>query len=416
MSSKIKKDIMSVIGGRVFTSGLYFTFIGILMAILSVEDYGKYTYYYSLIAIIPFFMDLGTNNAFLSLGAKKINDEQHVFEVCRSNYLAIKYLLFLVFILFALVLFLIGKLNYILLIVLITGIFVALQELMVNLLAVKKKFGRFSILMPMKNILSLAILMLFIFFMGEGELNANNSIFILSIATVISMIFYLLFGKDYFFEKKLISIDECKQLCSYSSWLVVYGFCIALMMRIDIFILEYYSANHTFIDSNELGYFSAAFSLGLVLPMVTNSIVKVAFPNLSQFNTTSQVKKYISLVRRATLPISLCVFMFSIFVVFLVKMYFYEKYGSSIDIFLVISLATMISFFTNLLLPLFYTANKTFFIAKLGMAQLVVNILASFILIYFYGALGASISILVVRLIGLVVVILNIKSITLANN
>jgi len=416
MSAKIKKDIISVIGGRVFTSGLYFAFLGILMAVLSVEDYGKYTYYYSLIAIVPFFMDLGTNNAFLSLGAKKLKKDEHEFELYKSNYLAIKYLLFIIYIFLIAALYFFDSINYLMLIVLFTGILFALQELLANLFAVRKQFDKFSLLMPVRNVLNLIIVATFIMILSVVELNANNSIIMLTVATAASLLFYFIYNNDFFFNKAYLDFDICRSLCSYSSWLVVYGFCTALMMRIDIFILEYYNTLDAGIGRNELGYFSAAFSLGLVLPMITNSIVKVAFPNLSQINCVVEVDKYLTLIKKAVIPVLLSVFGFSFLVILCVKFFLYQKYGSSIDVFLVISLATIVSFFTNLLIPLFYASNNTFFIAKLGISQLLINIVSSFCLIYFYGALGAAISILIVRTFGLFFVTFNIKAVREAMN
>ncbi len=416
MSSRIKKDIMSVIGGRVFTSGLYFIFIGFLMTFLTVEDYGMYTYYYSLIAMIPFFIDLGTNNAFLALGAKKLKESTIEFDKYKSNYLVIKYVLFFAFFLLALFLFSFKHISNTLFFVVIIGITVALLELMANLLAVKKAFSMFSILMPVRNILILVIVLFVISFDYINNLNVFNSLLILGLATFISLFIYLIFIRDYTFKKTNLALNVCRELCSYSSWLVIYGFCVALMMRIDIFIIEYYSGDGDILGSNELGYFSAAFSLSLILPMITNSIVKVAFPSISQISYASDVDKYISLIKKAIAPVFLAVLIFMLIVVTIVNMFFYQKYGGSISVFLLISLATMISFYTNLLIPLFYVSNKTFFIAKLGVIQLLVNAIASFILIYFYGAVGAAISILIVRSIGLIILGRNIKTVKRALN
>ena len=42
-NTKISKDIFSVLSGRIFSSGLYFIFVMIIMSFLTVEEYGKYT-------------------------------------------------------------------------------------------------------------------------------------------------------------------------------------------------------------------------------------------------------------------------------------------------------------------------------------------------------------------------------------
>ena len=76
-----------------------------------------------------------------------------------------------------------------------------------------------------------------------------------------------------------------------------------------------------------VAYFSAAFSLGLILPMITNSIVKVAFPSITQMTYTSDVDKYLFLIKKAVIPILLGVSVFSLLVAYIVNIFFYEKYG-----------------------------------------------------------------------------------------
>jgi len=405
--TKILKDIFSVTSARIITSGFYFIFIMILMSKLSVEEYGKYTYYYSLLVIVPFFLDLGTSNAFIAIGSKKLKENEFKFSLYKSNYLFIKYILLLIFLSSIGILFLLDIINLNIFLIVIFGVILSIQELLSNLLAVRKNFKLMSFLMPIKNIVALVILLGSSYIINITDF---NSILIFGSAIVFSTLLYSIYISEYSIKRRQISRFICGSFVKYSGWLVLYSFATTIMMRLEIFILEYYS-QIDIINGNELGYFSAAFSFVFLLPLITNSIVRVILPNIAQIRYLDEMQTYVNNIKKISVPLSVFVFIFIIIVTIVFSLFYKEKYEDSLLIFIIISISTLLSFFTNLLMTLFYTVKKTYLIAKVGTIQLITNIILDVVLIYEFAAIGASISIFTVRVLGLVLVIYFLKKI-----
>ena len=370
MMKKISRDIFSVIGGRIFTSGLYFIFTLILMSVLTVEEYGKYTYYYSIMLMVPFILDLGTNNAFIALGAKKASISVKQYYIYKNNFLFIKYLLLSIFILFATIIYLLNLINFFILVVILFGSALSIQELFSTLLVAKKNFKLLIFLMPIRNFIAVIILIIMCYFIEITDLDA---VFIIGFASFISSLIYTIIVREYRINIKTLSKRIWEDFFKYSGWLVIYNFATTVMVRLEIFVLEYYG-NHKIIDINELGYFSAAFSFAFILPLITNSIVRVMLPNIASIRYFDEYQKYLANIKRLILPVTLSILIMILLIVIFIYFFYYEKYEHSIVVFIIISLATIMTFFTNLLMTLFYASKKTYIIAKIGVYQLFIVI------------------------------------------
>jgi O-antigen/teichoic acid export membrane protein len=401
LSRKISRDILSILSGRIFTSGLYFLFTLVLMSVMTVGEYGKYTYYYSIIVTIPFILDLGTSDAFIALGAKKLSISVKQYNIYKNNYLFIKYSLLVIFIFIITLMYFFNLISSYMLLLLLFGLAISVQELFSNLLAVKKNFKLLFYLMPIRNFIAIITLIIIGYSL---KITDTGAIVIIGFSSFMASIIYVYVVGHYQVKTKTLSKVICIDFFKYSGWLIIYSFATIIMTRLEIFVLEYY-ANHNIININELGYFSAAFSFAFILSLVTSSIVRVMLPNVSSIRYIDEYQKYIKNIKKLIFPVFLSVTGIIILISIFIYLFLYEKYEHSVIVFIIISLATIMTFFTNLLMTLFYVSKKTHIIAKIGFYQLLIVIFFDLSLIYYFGSIGAALSMLIVRIAGLILVI-----------
>ena len=180
------------------------------------------------------------------------------------------------------------------------------------------------------------------------------------------------------------------------------------LARIEIFALTYFITTGQ-IAEEERAYFSGAFTLCFVLPIITNSLTKVLLPEVATLKASKSLKFYLSKIKRSlklSIPIAVA-FYLTIYLV--VNFYFRSKYQNSLPLFACIILATLISFYSNNIALIFYREGKVQFIGIQAIIQFIVGLIGCITLIPLYGAMGAVISLLIVRVVGFVLVLSKTK-------
>jgi len=197
-------------------------------------------------------------------------------------------------------------------------------------------------------------------------------------------------------------------LFNHTKWIFVKEFLLNNLARIEIFALTYFVTTGQ-IAEVERAYFSGAFTLCFVLPIITNSLTKVLLPEVATLTASRTLKFYLKKIKRSlklSVPIALA---FYVTIYMIVKFYFRSKYENSLPLFPFIILATLISFYSNNISLIFYREGKVKFIGIQSIIQFLVGLLGCITLIPLYGAMGAVISLLIVRVVGFVLVLSKTK-------
>ena len=394
IKSKFIQNVSLTFIARLTNSFLFFVWTIFLMSYLDVDDFGVYSWLLSVCTFTPFFINLGTDNGFIS--DYMSNKNSGIKEKLIKEFVALK--LILIIISFSLIfIILLFSNDFLFFISCIAGLMFGLFESSASILFAKKRFNFYNSSMLIKNIFLVIISLIFWFWIDNLMiyLNLKNIIYLFLFANFFQMLPVFFYLK----RPKWFNFNHFLKLITSSKFLFFKEFSDALMMRSNIFILTAYSS-FGFTSESEIAYFSAAFTFCMVLPIIVNSFIKVALPEALLnddfiFNFNNNLKKLIK-------PIILIMFMGSILIPVLIYLLFGEKYYESIPLIPVIIIAISFSFYAKIYCLPLYKKKFSKRLYSILSKQLLTDIIASIILTYHFGAIGAAFAILISRILGFI--------------
>ncbi len=401
-SSPTLKNFGIIVASRFLSSGLYMFLTFYLMDVMSAKQFGQYSYLYALAGYIPFYVTLGINKSFTAFTSNISNESEY------NNYLGLFWKTKIILSFIMLLLIVIHYLFVGILIesvVLLGGLMFGFTESFKSPAESRKQFDFVSLVVPIRNVLLLFITFS-LFWIDKPSI--KNVIIALLFANglnlLITGILYLKKIGPFQWKTNL----PFSTLFNHTKWIFVKEFLLNNLARIEIFALTYFVTTGQ-VAEVERAYFSGAFTLCFVLPIITNSLTKVLLPEVATLTASRTLKFYLKKIKRSlrlSVPIALA-FYLAIFTV--VKFYFRSKYENSLPLFPFIILATLISFYSNNISLIFYREGKVKFIGIQSIIQFLVGLLGCITLIPLYGAMGAVISLLIVRVVGFVLVLSKTK-------
>ena len=401
-SNKVVKNFGLVVISRFLNAFLYLSFTMILMKVLPTKDYGYYGYLYGLAGVVPFFLNLGINKSFTTYTCTEKDDT--IFNNYLGLYWKTKLILTSVLILVTVGIYAYNK-NLLEFTALLSGILFGLSESFKAPAESKRKFDFVSKIVPIRNIL--LITFTGILFLLES-LTLEFVIISLLIANIINLVLIFIYYFKTIAPFATNTSFSYKLLFGQTKWLFIKEFVQVFMARMEIFVLTYYIGKGI-IQPEERAYFSGAFTLCFILPIITNSLTNVLLPEVAQLKGTKNLKKYINKLKK-TLFISIpsaAVFYFAMFL--FVTLFFEDKYEASLPLFPIIIISTLFTFYTNNISLIFYREGKLQSISLLAVSQFVVGLISCLILTPLYGSMGAVISLLIVRMVGFIIILIMTK-------
>lgn len=396
------KNFGLVVGSRFLSAGLYMVFTFLLMDFMSTKQFGQYSYLYALAGYVPFYVTLGINKSFTAFTSNVTDEKEY------NNYLGLfwrtKIILSLVMLLIIIAHYLFVGI-FIEFVVLLCGLTFGFTESFKSPAESRKQFDFVSIVVPIRNVLLVSIA-LTLFWLDKPSI--KNVIISLLVANIFNLlitgIFYLKKLGPFQFKTTL----PFSTLFNHTKWIFVKEFLLNNLARIEIFTLTYFITTGQ-VAEEERAYFSGAFTLCFVLPIITNSLTKVLLPEVATLTESKSLKFYIKKIKRSlklSIPIAGA---FYIAIYFVVSLFFRSKYQNSLPLFPIIIIATLISFYSNNIALIFYREGKVKFIGIQAIIQFIVGLVGCITLIPLYGAMGAVISLLIVRVVGFILVLSKTK-------
>ena len=399
-------NIIKVLSGRIITAAALLLFNTLLAFQYSEVLYSQYVFYYSFLGILTFSLSVGLNNSFLVTYKQSddIEKESVLLEFLSNKILLSIYLSLL----FILTLFFIDS-KLLIFIVFLSGLAMGWCEALSVVCQATDRFKTMSLAMPVKNVIMLIVL--FLLYLNNSELD----ILLVNIVILISLIIqflYLIFTLGVpFLSVKINGFDFNRIANSMQKvkHLALMDLSMILMMRTEIWILGLF-VTFGLINSKELAHFGLAFNFAFVLPIITKSIVNVVLPYMMEY------KENIDEYRGKLVKVLFLSVLFSVFysgLVSFISIYFTNgKYNGSLLTFAVLCLAVSLSLYVNLEQMIILRLNKFSVMSKIYTFQLLFNIVAAFLLIPTFGALGAGVSVLATRCSGLVLTKIYLKKCT----
>lgn len=406
-NNPLLKNFSYVIIARFSNAFLFFFVSIILMQFFTKEDYGRFNYFYSSVAIFTFLINLGLDKSFVAATSKIVNEERFL------NYVGLFWRLKLsIFTVISISLlgyyFLFGNFYY--LVVALTGFTFGLSEGFKPLAESRKKFNVVSVLVPVRNLILIFALLIV---QQLGKLNLDSLFYIFLGANILNFIIYFITYEKKISKFTLKTTLKPKYLLSFTKWLSIKELFNVTVANLEILVLGYLVDNDM-IDGVELGIYAGAFTLCRILSVITNALTNVLLPEVASKTSKQSLKGFIHQLKKSVIIlIPICtVFFFAM--ILLTRLIFGDKYQESESIFPYVIIGTVFAFYANNISLIFFRAKSLAFLGKFTIIKFVVGMTLSLSLIPTMGAVGAGISFLVVRLIDLIVVA--IRSSIVLNN
>ena len=226
------------------------------------------------------------------------------------------------------------------------------------------------------------------------KLNFSNALITVIILPFIALLIGSLIMPKNFLRAKGNEKEIFKEMFRFSKWIMVSIFCSMIFTRLDVLMLEYFKT------SEIVGYYSAAFQLAGLAPLITMALTVVLLPKVSGLNSNEQFKNYIKKVLKYSSLIVLILLPIVLIAKPLIITLYGVQYLNSVNPFRILYLALITSIIFNPIGLVLYAINKPDVSAYANLGQLILTFGANYLLIPLYGAIGAAITVMLAQLLG----------------
>lgn len=232
---------------------------------------------------------------------------------------------------------------------------------------------------------SFRLLLIFIL-LGSVWFNENSALISYLSAPFLGFIIGLVFLPADFF--KVVSENQVAgEFFNYNKWIILVAILGAIILRLDTFLTA------RFLTITQVGIYSVASQLSMVVPQITFALASVVAPKLASFSKDEIAKKY--LIRLQFLCLGLAAIgLLGIPLSFLVIPFygsFFEQAVAPFAILLLSQLLFLVSIPSHQAIFYYFSQPKVFVFFTLG--QLLILTLTGFFLIPLYGVIGAALSV-----------------------
>lgn len=223
----------------------------------------------------------------------------------------------------------------------------------------------------------------------------------------VAMITYIVFPFFGFFVTLLLlpnflSVDQeksvSKGLFHYSKWIALTGVLTAAGSRLDTFI------SARLLTTAEVGIYSAALQLTVMVPQLVFALATVVAPKLSSLDNPEKARQYLKKLQFLVSGLCLGGILFIPFAIFFIPLIFGQAYQASITPFIILLVSQLIFL---LALPahqavFYYFAKPKLFIWT-AVGQLLITGIVGWVLISNFGTIGAALTVCVSNLFNFII-------------
>jgi len=184
------------------------------------------------------------------------------------------------------------------------------------------------------------------------------------------------------------------ELYHFSKWIFVSVFCFMIFDSLGVLMLGYFKT------TDVVGLYSAAYMFAFAFPIITGTITTILLPKVSGLSGIEEIIEYIKKSLKFTIPIIVLLIILLFIAKSLIIIFYGVEYQSSVVIFQILIIGFAISIIINPISLIIYSLNMPEILAYLNIIQLILTFFGNILLIPPYGAVGASITTLLIRIIG----------------
>lgn len=392
------RDILQTSAWRLVSTIAGFSWTLILVNNLDKSEYGLYSSYLILMSLVPFLLDLGTNNGLIIS-----RDEKDRIEI--NPFFTIKFIIVTLLVLIItlislayndLLIFLMGVTA------LVTGMYDSLTTVRISY----SNFKLFNLTVPIRNCVNVILGILLL-----KSLTIQNVMLIVLSAAILQFLTYFYISREDY-KNVRVGVKGLKNFLRLSSGLGFLKVAELIMSQSQIVVFTVY-AYFNIRSSEEIASFTGAFTLCLALPILANSATKIMLPKIANTNGSSEISTFFN----RYFSILALFFVFLTFVIISITHWFFPaNYGSSVKIIPIITLSIFVSLLTKQYSLRFLKKDYHMYLFRILMLQIVADILFAFIFIYNFSYSGAAFALLCSRILGFFLYKKNSKKIDLIRN
>lgn len=409
MKSKLLKDLLKVLSGNVVAQGLGFILVMFMTRGLGPEKYGVYVLFITIYDFLRQLADFGISTSYVKLCSDKINNNESLnnlfFSTLISKLTLSVLLAFLIFLFSGTIsLFFFDNLEYAYLIKVIgiSLVFAQIFNVFVTHLQSIQKFKSYSLTNISNQIVRLVTMVLISYFFSFEKIDE----YVVGYVSSFGIIFLL---AVLFYGRKIVklmhakfSFDDMNEIFKMGFWVFLSGLAVVLIMRLDMFMLKRLSSDI------QVGFYSVAMQLALVFPLITTSIQATLMPKVGEYLKDNSIKNYVWRILSYAKYLIVVLLLLLLIAPLVVGVIFSSQYSNSIPVFRILIISVFFGLFINPISLVFYHKNKAKYLTILNWIQLIVNFILNYFMIPKYGAVGAGIATLFVRILGMVYIIVSL--------
>ncbi len=403
--AKIKRNVYSkaarasylILGGNILTQGLAFLVTVIIARTLGPRDYGTFAVAYIFMIFSIDIIDFGLERSFIRYySLYSLNHQKRANQLFSSLFgLKLLMAILLCFIVYLLSGHLAKSLfhNHELIVPLrLAGVgFIggALLRFEGSFFQASEQFKKYILVNLAHSVFKLGGIFALIFL----SLISIDNLMLLYVVAFFSGLTFSSFLLPSFSLSLPKNKEDFTEIFGLSKWIFISTILVMIETRVDFFMLGHMS------NKEEVGYFSAAWNIAIILPLIIGSAHTALFPKVSRMLGKIEMKAYVNKL----LSLSPLVIPIMIGGVFLSRWIILLLYGSKylpcvgpLQI-LVIGYSLIL-----LIVPVslvLYSLDKAWAIAIVNSLELTSHGIANYYLVPSHGALGAAFSNLIVKII-----------------
>ena len=406
IKSKTLQDLLKVLSGNIVAQGVGFLTIIIISRDLGPEQYGIFSLLLAIFTVAVQISDFGVSTSYVKYVSENLSKAKGIFVTVILSKVALSLIIIVALYFLSGVIsdFFFESRKYQTLIELIAVaiLFQSFFGVIIGHFQAIQNFKVFAYLNISHNLLKLISIIIISFSFSQEK---HLEYFILSYAFVVIFLIFSISIKNYklFRYIKQFDFNYFIQIYKLGFWVFLSSLAVILYLRIDIFMIQ------KLLNSEEVGYYSVAVSLGLIFPLITSSLTATILPKLDSYLKNNSINDYIKIIMKKSVYVivllSLCIIISPI----MIEIFFGSVYSGSILVFQILLIGHAINIIINPISLVLYKINKAHIATISNFIQLPINVFANLLLIPTFGIIGAATSTVFIYIFNGIFIVLYLK-------
>lgn len=397
IKSKTMQDLLKVLSGNIVAQGIGFLTIIIISRDLGPEQYGIFSLLLAIFMIAIQVSDFGVSTSYVKYVSENLSKAKEIFITTLLSKIVLSLVITIILFLFSRFIsdFFFATYNYASLIeiVSLSILFHATLNVIVGHFQAKQNFKVFAWLNIAHSFLKLlSVVIISLAFTSKLHLEY----FMLGYSYSVSFIVMIILFKNFSFikELKLFDFYHFAHIYKLGFWIFLSSLATMIIMRLDIMMLQKMST------PSEVGYYSVAMNLAMILPLITGSLTATLLPKMDQFLKNNSIEEYVNKVLLKAKYVVGILLVLEILAPFIITVLFGNAYQHSISVFQILIVAFTFGVIINPIAIVMYSIDKAIMLTILNWIQLPFNYFGNLLLIPLFQAEGAAINTLVLKMFG----------------